>query len=252
MTMPAGCENKEAIVAYLYDEVDAIERSRIEAHLAACGECRSEVNALRAVRIELPAWAPPERDLGFTIVDRADRAQTAAPVRRWAMPAWGLAAAATLVLAAAAAIANVEVSYGAQGLSVRTGWGRAVPAAADVAAERPVVAAEEPDWRAELTGLERRLREEFAAKDTAARPAATVTNESDGVLRRVRTLIGESETRQQKELALRIAQVLRDFDRQRQTDLVRIQYGMGQLERSTAADREMVNHLVRVSSQQPR
>jgi hypothetical protein len=30
---------------------------------------------------------------------------------------------------------------------------------------------------------------------------------------------------------------------------VRIQNGFGQLERSTAADREMVNHLVRVSSQ---
>ena len=76
---------KEAIVAYLYDEIDAVERNRIEAHLARCSECRAEVNALRAVRIELPAWAPPERDLGFTI---ADRAQTAAPPRRWIMPAW--------------------------------------------------------------------------------------------------------------------------------------------------------------------
>ena len=107
---------KEAIVAYLYDEIDAVERNRIEAHLARCSECRAEVNALRAVRIELPAWAPPERDLGFTI---ADRAQTAAPPRRWIMPAWGLAAAATLVLAAAAAIANLEVSYDADGLTVR-------------------------------------------------------------------------------------------------------------------------------------
>jgi hypothetical protein len=248
MTMPAGCENKEAIVAYLYDEVGAIERNRIEAHLAACGECRAEVNALRAVRNELPAWAPPERDLGFAIVDRA---QTAAPARRWVMPAWGLAAAATLVLAAAAAIANVEVSYGPRGLNVRTGWARdaGAPVAATVAEP---VAATRPEWRAELTNLERRLRGEFAARDAVARPAATAANESDDVLRRVRALIDESEARQQKELALRLAQVLRDFDRQRQTDLVRIQYGFGQLERSSAADREMVNHLVRVSSQQQR
>jgi hypothetical protein len=108
--------------------------------------------------------------------------------------------------------------------------------------------------RAELTNLERRLRAEFATKEPEVRPvAAAATNESsEDVLRRVRTLIGESETRQQKELSLRLAQVLRDFDRQRQTDLIRIQYGLGQLERSSAADREMVNHLVRVSSQQQR
>ena len=138
MTMPVGCEDKDAIVAYLYEEVDPVERSRIEAHLATCGACRAEVNALRAVRNELPAWAPPERDLGFTIVDRA---QSAAPPRRWVMPAWGLAAAATLVLAAAAAIANVEIRYGADGLSVRTGWSRGGDVAARTAsAPAPVTA----------------------------------------------------------------------------------------------------------------
>lgn len=249
MTMPVGCEDKDAIVAYLYEEVDEVERSRIEAHVAACSACRAEVNALRAVRNELPAWVPPERDLGFTIVDRA---QSAAPARRPVMPAWGLAAAATLVLAAAAAIANVEISYGGDGLSVRTGWSRGRDVA-PVTASAPAqdTAAAQAAWRAELTSLERRLREEFAAKDAVGVRAAASTSapESGDVLRRVRTLIGESETRQQRELALRLAQVLRDFDRQRQTDLVRIQNGFGQLERSTAADREMVNHLVRVSSQ---
>jgi Putative zinc-finger len=246
MTMPVGCEDKDALVAYLYDEVEAGERARIEAHLALCAACRTEVNELRAVRIVLPAWAPPERDLGFAIVDR-DR-----PARRpWALPAWGLAAAATLVLAAAAAIAKVEVSYDANGFSVRTGWSRdqaTGPAQADnERAESP--ANGQAEWRAELTSLEQRLRDEFRVGQT--RTASTPsTPEAAEVLRRVRTLIGESETRQQRELALRIAQVLRDFDRQRQADLVRIQYGFGQLERSTAADREMVNHLVRVSSQQ--
>jgi hypothetical protein len=248
MTMPVGCEDKDAIVAYLYDEVEGDERARVEAHLASCASCRAEVNALRAVRIELPAWAPPERDLGFTIVDR-ERPAT----RRWALlPAWGLAAAAaTLVLAAAAAIANVEVTYGANGFNVRTGWSRGEASRTT----QPTIdlsdsaANNEAQWRAELTSLERRLRDEFRTGQTrlAATPS---TPEAAELLRRVRTLIGESETRQQRELALRIAQVLRDFDRQRQSDLVRIQYGLGRLERSTAADREMVNHLVRVSSQQ--
>jgi len=250
MTMPVGCEDKDAIVAYLYEEVDPVERSRIEAHLGTCSACRAEVNALRAIRNELPAWAPPERDLGFTIVDRA---KSAAPPRRWVMPAWGLAAAATLVLAAAAAIANVEIRYGADGLSVRTGWSRDSGLTAGTAsAPAPVTAGTQAAWRAELTSLERRLREEFAPKDavTLRAAASTAAPESEDVLRRVRALIGQSETRQQRELALRLAEVLRDFDRQRQTDLVRIQHGFGQLERSTAADREMVNHLVRVSSQQ--
>ena len=38
-------------------------------------------------------------------------------------PAWGLAAAAVLVMAVAAAIANLDVSYGGE-LVVRTGWNR--------------------------------------------------------------------------------------------------------------------------------
>jgi hypothetical protein len=59
------------------------------------------------------------------------------------------------------------------------------------------------------------------------------------VLRRVQTLIDQSEARQQRELALRLAQVLNDFDRQRQTDLVRIQQGFG----------ELLNQFVRVSQQ---
>ncbi|MGH9312861.1 MAG: anti-sigma factor family protein [Vicinamibacterales bacterium] len=244
--MPVGCEDKDAIVAYLYDEMDAGERARIEAHLASCGACRAEVTALRAVRIELPAWAPPERDLGFAIVDRA---QEAAPARRWTMPAWGLAAAAMLVLAAAAAIANLEVSYGADGFSVRTGWSRGQDVQTRAGREpAPAAADSQAQWRAELTSLEQRLREELGANETRA-ASTTPAPEPAEVLRRVRTLIGESETRQQRELALRLAEVLRDFDRQRQTDLVRIQYGLGQLERSSAADREMVNHLVRVSSQ---
>jgi Putative zinc-finger len=247
MTMPVKCEDKDAIVAYLYDEVDAVERARIEAHLTGCSACRGEVNALRAVRVELPAWVPPERDLGFTIVDRA---RAAAPARRWIVPAWGLAAAATLVLATAAAIANLEVTYGADGFRVRAGWSRGQDRAVAESRGRPAQTAPgtRDEWRAELTSLERRLRTEFGTNETRAVSSAPASESAD-VLRRVRTLIDESETRQQRQLALRLAEVLRDFDRQRQTDLVRIQYGLGQLERSTAADRQMVNHLVRVSSQ---
>jgi hypothetical protein len=186
-------------------------------------------------------------------VDRTARSERVTR-SAWALPAWGLAAAAALVLAAGAAIANLDVSYGNDGFRVRTGWSRSdgetaqavqsprrEPAAATVA---PVQA----PWRAELAGLERRLRAELGGGPVRT-ASSTPRSDSEDVLRRVQMLIGQSEARQQRELALRLAQVLNDFDRQRQTDLVRIQQGFGQLERSTAVDRELLNQFVRVSQQ---
>lgn len=246
MTMPERCDDsrmKEALVALLYDELDAGERADIEAHLASCAACRQEASALRALRLELPAWTPPERELGFAIVDRTARSERVTR-SAWALPAWGLAAAAALVLAAGAAIANLDVSYGNDGFRVRTGWSRSdgEPAPATVAP------AQSAEWRAELAGLERRLRAELGGGPVRT-ASSTPRSDSEDVLRRVQTLIGQSEARQQRELALRLAQVLNDFDRQRQTDLVRIQQGFGQLERSTAVDRELLNQFVRVSQQ---
>jgi hypothetical protein len=73
------------------------------------------------------------------------------------------------------------------------------------------------------------------------------------LLARVRTLIEESEQRQQRELALRTAQVVRDFDSQRRVDLAQIQRNFGQIEGLTGAEareqREMLNYLMRVSEQ---
>ena len=71
---------------------------------------------------------------------------------------------------------------------------------------------------------------------------------------RVRTLIEESEQRQQRELALRTAELVRDFDSQRRIDLTQIQRNFGQIEGLTGAEvreqREMLNYLIRVSQQQ--
>lgn len=72
------------------------------------------------------------------------------------------------------------------------------------------------------------------------------------VLQRVQALIDQSETKQRRELALRVAQVIRDFDTQRQTDLVRIQQGLAQIEGNNAADRQLLNYVVRASQRQDR
>jgi hypothetical protein len=253
MTMKVACNQKEHLVGFLYDEVTPAERAAIEAHLAACAACRREVEELRGVRGHLAGWTPPEPELGFRIVrDAPPRARWTG----WRAPAWGfgLAAAATLVLAAAAAVAHLEVRYDAQGVTVRTGW--RAPAAEPVPLTATAVPALAPGtvtgepWRAEFQALEQRLRREIRATPIAA-PAATAPGQD--ALRRVSTLISESEARQQREIALQIARLVRDLDEQRRTDWVRISQGFGRLESLTGAgqvqQREMMNYLMRVSQQ---
>ena len=263
MMQKEPCAHHDALIDYLYGEGDSARRRTFEAHLTACADCASELAALQGTRAELTHWSPPEQVLGFRVV-RDEPARR--PWARVFTPAFGLAAAAALVLAAAAAVAQVEVRYGDGGLTMRTGWGRR--AAVDAAqraepasrAARTVAAPSTSSgapWRADLVALERQLRNEF----TTAAPRTVTLERSPSagaptdqqVLRRVRTLIDESEQRQQRQLALRLSQVLRDVETQRRADLVRIQQGFGELEGITGAEaarqREMLNYLVRVSSQ---
>ena len=62
------CESKEQLVAYVYDDLQAGERRRIEAHLSGCAECREELNELRTTRTYLALWAPPQPALGFRVI----------------------------------------------------------------------------------------------------------------------------------------------------------------------------------------
>ena len=263
-----ACGEHERLIDYAYDELDAGERARFETHLASCGECRDALAGIRSVRAQLAGWQVPERGFGFTIAPGGTAAATR-PARPWWAPG-ALAAAAVVLLAAGAAIANLEITYGRDGISVRTGWSRAQSPAVTTSAARPEpspapaapraaandaplpVGAGGTPWRDDLAALERRLRGEFRSIPTASpasgrRVSAASTADSDELLRRVQELIEQSELRQRRELALRVAQVVRDFDTQRQNDLVRIQQGLGQIEGSTAADRQVLNYLVRAS-----
>jgi hypothetical protein len=89
-----------------------------------------------------------------------------------------------------------------------------------------------------------------------ATPVAAPGAPSDEqVLQRVRALLTESEQRQQREMSIRLAQVLRDVDMQRRMDLARIEDTFGQMQGVTGAEllqqREVINYLRRVSSQRP-
>jgi anti-sigma factor RsiW len=235
----------ERLVAYLYDELSPDERAAFERHLAGCDACQSEVQGLRQTRVHLTSWAPPEPDFGFRIV-RSDR-PPAGTRRQWrglhAAPAWGLAAAAALILAVSAAIANLEVRYGNDGLVVRTGWGRPAEPATGVA-EPPAavpVAATSEELVADLRSLNDRLRQlEQASAGTPTR-AATGPRTSDAeLIATVRRIIAESEARQENALKLRVSQLWSDMEAVRAGDIARVEQGLRQVQGLT--DAELVRH----------
>jgi hypothetical protein len=102
----------------------------------------------------------------------------------------------------------------------------------------------------ELSALERRLRAEMSQMRNAGGAAAAAPADAP-ILERVRAMIQESEQRQQRELALRTAEVVRDFDAQRSVDLTRIERTLGQMDGTTGVEveqqRQMLNYLMRVS-----
>ncbi len=249
------CNDPELILGYVYGELREADRRGFDAHLAACARCRDEVADLRATRGHLAAWTPPEPDFGFRIVRGSGAA--APPARRWFGPAWGLAAAAVLVLATAAAIANVEVRYDANGLVVRTGWaGDPAPQASSSANGGVAQAAVTPEeWRSEIAAVQARLQEleRAAASGDAAggTQLASGTRMSDAeILRRVREMVGQSETRQQREFAMQITQVVRDMDRAVQLNNARIWQGLGKHREQTSAEAaQAVNYILRSALQ---
>ena len=262
--------DKEQLVSYLYDDLGDADRAAFDAHLRSCAECRDELNALRGVRADLISWTPPQPDFGFRVVREPKVLPMPARAwRAWYSPAAGLAAAAVLVLAAASAIAHVEVHRGPDGITVRTGWSASAPGAGSAGAgsygetpspARDAVAparssAVDP---ALLAALDRRLSAlEAAARDTSnVRNASTLSaRASDAdLLKKMRELLAQSETKQQGELALRVAQVLRDVDAQRIADLSRIQAGLRDINASVSAEtqnhRELTSYLLARESKQ--
>src|SRR5262245_2293750 len=226
------CNHKDDLVSYLYDDLDGAARLAFERHLRDCAECRGELAAMRAVRADLLTWSPPEPDFAFRIVSEPKVLRPAIPSwRGWFTPAAGFAAAAVLVLAAAAGLARVEVHNGADGFTMRTGWSGSV-----LASSRSFGATTAHDVNLSAVGtdafglLERRIATlESAVRGNGGsfRPAALVNARAtnDEILRVVRELLVQSEGRQKSELALRIAQVLRDVEAQHVADLNRVQQG---------------------------
>ncbi len=161
------------------------------------------------------------------------------------IPVWARAAAAALlVLSASAGMANLDVRYDQHGLSVHTGWSRpgalsTEPAAAGLTAI---------PRRADLDALERRLRTEFHGAAPVGAPGGLLKSDAGAaanaqLLRQVRALVQDSERREQNELALRIAEVVHEFDSKRGSDLVNIRRAMRESQSDAGAQQYIINDL---------
>jgi hypothetical protein len=247
MSQTFQCGDNPALVGYLYDECEPGERAVIAAHVAICAACAAELAALDSTRIQLKAWGPPEGELGFAIVrpqaqgprpEGGARGLRPGPWFARPLPAWAQVAAASLIFGAGLWLGIVRGSQP----------GSFTASAAPASVNTTTASA------TDLTDLERRLRAEMAQIRTASSAASAPQAASEGqLLARVREMIAESERRQQNQLAMRTAQVVRDFDTQRRADLTQIQNSFGQIEGLTGAEareqRQMLNYLMRVSQQ---
>jgi len=265
------CDDKSLLMGYLYGECDAAERQVVEEHLAACASCASELERLRGVRVALRDWAPPEQALGFRIVrdgmdeaaGRRDALRVIRPrLSRWLparLPAWAQAAAAVLVLAFGAGIANLDVRVGT--VAIRTGWHQVVQAPAPQARAQAGVTVS----RADLDALAQQLRQELASVSSAAAPAGGSAPAARNVsapsarlspedFRRVQTIVDDMERRRQHEfdqqLAERFLRFTRDMNSQRSADLRAIQQGLSQMDMRTTELGRVQNYMLRVANVQ--
>ena len=109
-------------------------------------------------------------------------------------------------------------------------------------------------WRADLVAIEQQLRDEMRASTArpGVRAAARSDADTEALLGRVRAMLDESEQRQQRELALRIAEVDNTVRAQRIADLRNIERYLTEVQSNTGVDMrrlyQMTNDLaVRVS-----
>ncbi|HUQ85990.1 MAG TPA: zf-HC2 domain-containing protein [Vicinamibacterales bacterium] len=253
MSIKFTCDDKQTLVSYLYGEIDHETRQAVDAHLDACAVCAAEVTALGDARSELGLWVPPDVELDFTIVKKSalPPSNVLRPARWWTtVPAWAQAAAAILVLAAGAAIANVQVKSGPEGFSVSTGWMTPVvsePSGRDPAAVR-IDGPTNDQLKAQLASLEQKLRDEIrSTRDQETRVAAR-TPVDEATIRRVQQLIAASEQRHEQALAMRLIEFQRDVNMQRRADLQNIGRGMVNYDEQLQRQRQTINNLIRVSA----
>jgi hypothetical protein len=201
------CDQRERVLDYLYDEATDASRRDMERHLESCDGCRDELRAMRSVRQDLLAWAVPNPPSVWTPF---------APVAvvPWyrQVPAWAMAAAASVMFVMGSAGGFAAYALGARGTDAIDASGGTPPTAVALA----------PALDAEAVGALVR-RELASAAPVAVVPAAAPASRLDAateqrLLSRATQLVGLSEERQLRLLQGYLYELGRDADRQRRDD----------------------------------
>jgi len=248
MSVTFECGDKNALVAYLYEECEPELRDVISGHLTRCDACSSEIDGLGWTRGHLEMWAPPMPELGFRMQVPTQEARRL-PWWRAPLPAWAQAAAALVIF----------------GVGLSVGLARGPVAAPQVASNQPPPATMTTTpttvtaSRNDLSQLEERLKSQIAQIRTAVPVRQVVSSSSSSdeeIMQKVEALLAQSEERQRREFTLRSVEMARDFEAQRRIDMASVREAVGQFQGVTgneirqqreAIDR--INSLIRVSQQ---
>ncbi len=207
------CDDREKLIAYLYDEASASERRLVDAHLVECADCREELRGLRSVRQDLLSFDVPEHGSVWKPF------VTTQAVWWKQVPAWGLAAAATLMF----------------GIGLAGGFAaRALTTVPVIQAQAPPVAPQNPLPQTvaatpeQVRALEERLASLERTSTTDKAPhVETVSNVAkadadDALIKRVEQMLKESEGRITQKTSKRIVSMITELDSQRKRDMVNV------------------------------
>jgi anti-sigma factor RsiW len=231
------CDYRDRVLDYLYDEVTPDERRALDRHLEACDVCRDDVRSFRRVREDLLAWNVPAQPSVWTPF------APVAPVP-WhrQVPAWAMAAAASLMLVAGAAGGFAASVFGADRAPLQ-----AAPPV-QLAAAPPVLTPPTVDpvlvsslVRQQLTaaGFDT-LRNGTPVSVTAPMTARLDLNAERRLLASAETYVGASEQRQWQKIKQYLTAVANEQDLERRRD----GESLTLLAREVVVLREIVNGLL--------
>lgn len=186
----------EAVVAYLYDEATAKERSRVNAHLTQCAACEQELKAFEHVRGMLQQWQIDDLPVVRVVTDRASQKSMLTVLKELftVTPIWAKALGAVAMAMLLLAIIGTDVRVGSGGVSFH----------ADLFRNRTAVAINANDVK------------KSPASDTGIEQVRTELRSL------VNQLIADGERQQKEEIKLQLVGLESQLQNMRSADLAKL------------------------------
>ena len=228
------CEQRNQILDYLYDEVSPADRRDVERHLEGCDECRDEMRAFRNVREDLLAWGVPNPPSVWTPF-----APAAAVPWHKQVPAWAMAAAASLMLLVGTAggfIAHSVVDGSSVAASDSPGTVNVPVQLTQASLDSKAIVALIREELAHSSGDAGRTH----VNDASARPFQLDPKAEARLLVRVSELVNESQERQQLQVYNYLFKVAQEDEVRRRDNGRRFTQLTAQVEQLQAAVSQLV------------